>query len=71
MHLVLSDGRIVQRVFAGYIRSEADLEKFVAEARHELAKGRPILAELWEQESLTIRKRAKVPTEAEEMSATN
>ena len=71
MHLVLSDGRFVQRVFAGHIRSREDLRKFVAEAERELDSHNPLLAELWEYETTQIKRRRPIPTEAEEMTATH
>lgn len=51
LQLTLESGQVVQRVFAGYITTEDDLDKFVAEMRKEVADnrtGHPILCEVWE-----------------------
>ena len=51
LQLTLEDGKVVQRVFAGFITTDDDLDRFVADMRKEVADnktGQPILCEAWE-----------------------
>lgn len=73
LHITLADGKVIKRLFAGYVASEADLGRFVDEVRKEVAshRGEPILVEMWEYAShIRIKARKSLPTEAEEMTAT-
>ena len=59
LQFTLPGGKVVQRVFAGFIATEEDLRKFVAEMKSELSENhRPILCEMWEyipQERRTLK----------------
>lgn len=73
LQLHLEDGRTVQRVIAGCIANLDDLRKFVHDAEEEvrqLKEGETLLCEVWQTVGRTrIRKRVRIPTEEEEMSA--
>ena len=62
--------RHVVRVFAGSIRTAADVEKFADEVTKELRDGYAVFCEVW-KDTEQITKRLSVPTEEEELLATN
>lgn len=74
LQIHLGDGRTLERIAAGFIATPDDLARFVADATEELKhlkKGQSLLVEAWETVSqTTIKARRIMPTEQEEMSAT-
>lgn len=69
LQICLANGRVIQRLFAGNVRTEDGVRKFVAELKQELAdhsQGESLLVEIWHYTDVNIIRRVQVPTEDEE-----
>lgn len=47
LQLTLADGRVVQRVFVGFVNNLADLDVAMSEIRGELSEKKPLMVEVW------------------------
>lgn len=62
IQLTLESGRVVQRVFCGYVKTVEDLQTFYKEMQQEIAanaNGEPLLCEIWKDATASIARKRK------------